>query len=243
MKSATQPPQPPTQTRRERLRAETSAEIKAVALRLMADGGPDAISLRAIAREMGMTAGAIYGYFDTRDALVTALIVDVYSELLAAVEGARDRLPADDVAGRIVAWGVTLRAWAIANPEGFRLIYGDSLRGYEPPLQEAVTASEKRACEGLTALIAEAWPSAANRYCDEVYAWADFDEALVEKVRTAHPDLPPAGAAVAMRVWGRMYGLVALEVFGRLSPLAHDPARLYEDELKALVRDLGLTPA
>ena len=79
-------------SRRERLRAETTEEIKAIALKLMASGGPDAIALRAIAREMGMTAGAIYGYFPTRDDLVTTLINDVYTSLVEKAEAARDAL-------------------------------------------------------------------------------------------------------------------------------------------------------
>src|SRR2546428_11850071 len=106
--------------RRERLRAETTAEIKKVALELMASGGPDAITLRAIAREMGMTAGAIYGYFPTRDDLVTTLISDVYTSLVDKAEAARDALSPGDAGGRILAWGMAFREWSLANPEGFR---------------------------------------------------------------------------------------------------------------------------
>src|SRR3954454_10793405 len=108
-------------SRRDRLRAETSAQIKAIALKLMAGGGPDAISLRAIAREMGMTAGALYSYFRTRDDLVTALIADVYTDFVATVEAARDA--ATGPARRLLAWAEAVRSWSLANPEGFRLIY------------------------------------------------------------------------------------------------------------------------
>ncbi len=114
-----------TQRRRARLRARTTAEIKETALRLLAEGGPDAISLRAIAREMGMSGSAVYGYFATRDALLRELINDVYASVLDRVEAARDAVPADDTGGRIAAWGLALREWALANPTGFRLIYGD----------------------------------------------------------------------------------------------------------------------
>ncbi|MGI5529897.1 TetR/AcrR family transcriptional regulator [Streptomyces syringium] len=122
-----------TQSRRARLRAETAQEIKTIALRLMAEGGPDAISLRAIAREMGMTAGAIYGYYPTRDDLVTTLISDVYTSLVDRAEAAVAPLPAADVAARTLAWAQAFRAWSVANPEGFRLIYGDPVTGYQPP--------------------------------------------------------------------------------------------------------------
>ncbi|GDY78866.1 hypothetical protein SAV31267_083510 [Streptomyces avermitilis] len=122
-----------TNGRRERLRAETTAEIKRVALELMATGGPDAITLRAIAREMGMTANAIYGYFATRDDLVTTLINDVYTSLVDTVDTAWETAPAQDPAARIQAWACAFRGWALAGPEGFRLIYGDPVPGYRPP--------------------------------------------------------------------------------------------------------------
>src|SRR2546422_11357203 len=100
-----------TKGRRERLRAETTAEIKRVALRLMAEGGPDAITLRAIAREMGMTANAIYGYFATRDALVTTLINDLYTALADTVGEAWDATAGEEPAARIRAWAGAFRDW------------------------------------------------------------------------------------------------------------------------------------
>jgi AcrR family transcriptional regulator len=229
----------PVLSRRERLRAETAAEIKAVALRLMSEGGPDAISLRAIAREMGMTAGAIYGYYDTRDTLVSALIKDVYTSLVDAVETARDVLPADDPAGRILAWGQTLREWALVNPEGFRLIYGDPVPGYQEPEGGAAAEAAHRACAGLTGLVAAAWPQAVIRQPGE-YDWTDFDPILVGLVREEFPELPPAAVALALRVWGRMHGLVALEIYGHLRSQVKDPGRIYLDELRDLTRGLGI---
>src|SRR5437763_3681213 len=113
-----------TTGRRERLRAETTAEIKKVALDLMASGGPDAITLRAIAREMGMTANAIYGYFATRDDLVTTLINDVSTDLADALDTAWAATSAKDPATRIRAWASVFRDWSLGNPQGFRLIFG-----------------------------------------------------------------------------------------------------------------------
>ncbi|WP_326825360.1 TetR/AcrR family transcriptional regulator [Streptosporangium sp. NBC_01756] len=228
-----------TPSRRERLRAETAAEIKTVALRLMAEGGPDAITLRAIAREMGMTAGAIYGYYETRDTLVSALITDVYTSLVDTVEAARDAVPADDAAGRILAWGQTLREWALANPEGFRLIYGDPVPGYQVPEGGAAAEAAHRACAGLTGLVAAAWPQAVARQPGG-YDWTDFDPILTGLVRAEFPGLPPAAVALALRVWGRMHGLVALEVYGHLRGQTRDAGRVYLDELRDLTRSLGL---
>lgn len=94
---------------------------------------PDAITLRAIAREMGMTANAIYGYFPTRDDLVTTLVNDVYTALADAVDTAWATTPSADPAVRIEAWANAFRTWALVNPQGFRLIYGDPVPGYQAP--------------------------------------------------------------------------------------------------------------
>jgi AcrR family transcriptional regulator len=226
-----------TRSRRERLRAETTEEITATALALLAEGGPDAVTLRAIAREMGMTAGAIYGYFPTRDDLINRLITDVYTSLVDAVEAARDARPSDDAGGRMVAWGRALREWSVANPAGFRLVYGDAVPGYRPREGGVAAEPARRACMGLTQLVAAVWPQAAPR--QPAAEWSDFAPELVADVRREFPDLPPAAVGLALRVWGRMHGLVALEVYGHLRGQTTDPAKLYEAELRDLVRSLG----
>lgn len=229
-------------SRRARLRAETSREIKTIALKLMAEGGPDAISLRAIAREMGMTAGAIYGYYPTRDDLVSTLIADVYTAQVDRCEAARDARPGDDTAGRLLAWVTAFRDWALANPEGFRLVYGDPVPGYRPPEGGAAADAAHRGCAGLTGLIAAAWPVAGPLQPEAGFTWDDFDPALADAVRTASPGLPPAAVALTMRVWGRMHGLVSLEVYGHLRLQTPEPAKIYRAEMLDLLRSLGLTP-
>jgi AcrR family transcriptional regulator len=228
------------QTRRERLRAETTAEITTIAMSLLAEGGPDAISLRAIAREMGMTAGAIYDYFTTRDELITRLITDVYTSLLDAVEAARDECPPSDPGGRIRAWARAFREWALANPQGFRLVYGDPVPGYRAPENGPAAELEHRACRGLTELVGAAWPHAQGRQSGIEHRWSDFSAELTDDVRAEFPELPPAAVALALRVWGRMHGLVALEVYGHLRGQTRDPAKLYDAEMRDLVASLGL---
>jgi AcrR family transcriptional regulator len=223
-------------SRRERLREQTTEEITATALALLAEGGPDAVTLRAIAREMGMTAGAIYGYFPTRDDLIDRLVTDVYTSLVDAVEAARDACAPDDAGGRIVAWGRALREWSVANPAGFRLVYGDGVPGYRPREGGVAAEPAHRACMGLTQLVAAVWPQAARH--QPAAEWSDFAPELVAEVRRAFPDLPAAAVGLALRVWGRMHGLVALEVYGHLGGQATDPAKLYEAELRDLVRSL-----
>ncbi|WP_461010064.1 TetR/AcrR family transcriptional regulator [Streptomyces capparidis] len=229
-----------TTGRRERLRAETTAEIKRTALGLMASGGPDAITLRAIAREMGMTANAIYGYFATRDDLVTALVNDVYTALADTVDAAWHAAPADDPARRIRAWACAFRAWALANPEGFRLVYGDPVPGYRAPEGGPAPDAAHRVCTGLTALAAAAWPHLDPDLADTCFTWSDFDPALLDKVRPAFPGLPPAALALALRLWARLHGLVSLEIYGHLRAQTLSPDKLFQAELTHLVRSLGL---
>ncbi|MBV2152736.1 TetR/AcrR family transcriptional regulator [Kitasatospora sp. SUK 42] len=226
--------------RRERLRAETTAEIKSTALELMGTGGPDAITLRAIAREMGMTANAIYSYFATRDDLVTALIADVYTALADAVDAAWSASAQDAPAQRIQAWAHAFRGWALANPEGFRLIYGDPVPGYRAPDGGAAPDAARRVCVGVTALAEAAWAGYEQPHGDAEFDWEDFDPGLLDKVRPAFPALPPAGVALAMRIWGHLHGLIALEIYGHLRTQTLSPDKLFHSELTQLVKTLGL---
>ncbi|BCB82249.1 hypothetical protein Pflav_086590 [Phytohabitans flavus] len=110
-------------TRRERLRSATVSEIKEGARRLLVTGGPQAISLRQIAREMGMTAPAIYRYFPSLEALVTALAEDLWNEVAATVAEATAAV-GDDPGRQLAAMARAYRAWAVANPVEFGLIFG-----------------------------------------------------------------------------------------------------------------------
>ncbi|MFJ1767919.1 TetR/AcrR family transcriptional regulator [Amycolatopsis sp. NPDC088138] len=230
------------QTRRERLRAEAAEEIKTIALEHMAANGTAAVSLRAIAREMGMTAGAIYSYYDTRDDLITALVADVYNHLADMLEGSLAAAP-DDPAAKVQAYGEAYWAWATANPQKFRLIYGDPAPDYQVPPGGAIAEAEHRVCGALTSVVAGAWVHAQHLYPADGHRWSDFDPGFAALVKEAFPELPPAGVALAMRVWGRLHGLVSLQVYGHLLTQIQDPETLYRGEIADLVRALGLTPA
>lgn len=134
--------------------------------------------------------------------------IEVYSSLADAEEAARDAVPEADPVGRVLAVGEAFREWAIGYPEEFQLIYGDPVPGYQAPEGGAAADAEHRACAVLTGLVAAAWPRAQALLSDSDYAWSDFAAVTKE----SFPDLPPAAVALAMRVWGRMHGLVALEV-------------------------------
>jgi len=122
-----------SRTARERARAELTAEIKAEARRQLAIHGAQQLSLRAVARELGMASSAIYRYFPSRDELLTVLIIDAYDSLGASAKAAERELPRGDIRGR---WRATCRAvrnWALAHPHEYALIYGSPVPGYQAP--------------------------------------------------------------------------------------------------------------
>jgi hypothetical protein len=122
------------------------------------------------------------------------------------------------------------------------VVTSDPVAGYKAPDGGPAPDAAKRACLGLTGLVAAAWPHAQALQADSAVQWTDFDPHLTTTVRARFPDLPPAALALALRVWGRMHGLIALELYGHLAPQAHDPARLFSAEMLDLIRSLGLEP-
>ncbi|MFC9584773.1 TetR/AcrR family transcriptional regulator [Streptomyces yangpuensis] len=227
-----------TLSRRERLRIETTAQIKEVALELLAAGDVAGITLRGIAREMGMTAAALYGYFDTRDDLLATLAADTFNRLADQQEAARDALPQDATAARLLAVAGTFREWARTHPAEFRLTYGDSSPGYAPTAENVVAAA-RRCCMILLGLVDAAWPQAPEQLKRAEAEWADFVPSLAALARECFPHLPPQALLASLRVWGRMYGPVALEVYRQFGPDAN-PRVLFQAEMDSALEMLGL---
>jgi AcrR family transcriptional regulator len=214
-------------------RVDLHAAIKDAAWTQIADhGGAAALSLRAIARELGITAPAIYNYYRRRDDLVTALVIDAFTSFGDAQLTARDTAPATDPAGRLTALGLAYRQWALANRPRYQLIFGAPVPGYEPPL-EKVQPSGVRALSALVAVIEQARVAGRLRAGDlpEVTAgceWA-FD------VWSAHgAAASPVSVSVALIIWARVHGLVSLEIGGHLPPFGETGDGLYRWEMAAI---------
>lgn len=216
--------------RRERNRLATLAEIKATARAQMAERGAAALSLREVARQMGLSSAAIYRYFADRDALVTALIVDAYADLAAALDAAVADHPDAALAQRFLALALAYRAWAVGHPAGYALILGTPIPGYQAPdaiTRPAAHRAMARLVEVALAARGEASPP-------------DRAEPSAEPLAVGLSDLPPAARALALAGWGQMHGLVALEIFGHLDALGDDPASLYRREMLAFADRLGV---
>lgn len=124
-----------TATPRQRARAQAIEDIKRIAREQLAQEGSAALSLRAIARELGIVSSAVYRYVPSRDELLTMLIIDAYNSLGDAVEAAEAACPREDLAGRWRALGTAARTWAVARPSEYALIYGSPVPGYHAPVE------------------------------------------------------------------------------------------------------------
>jgi AcrR family transcriptional regulator len=226
--------------RRERVRQATVEEIKAVARAQMAAEGTAGVSLRAIARAMGMTAPALYRYFGSRDELVTALVVDAYDALADAMEAAVEAVPAGRHGPRLGAAFRAFRTWGLEHPTEYALIFGGPIPGYVAP--ETTRPAGVRYTNLLVGLLADAHTAGA---IDPARVEVRVPGGLRRQVegfrrRLGRDDLPVPVLAFGLGAWARLHGVVTLEVFGHLAPAIGDGAALFEQELDAVIGQAGL---
>jgi len=199
-----------SRTARERARAELTREIKEEARRQLAASGAQGLSLRSVARELGMVSSALYRYFASRDELLTALIIDAYDALGAAAEAASDALPAADVRGR---WRVTcgaIRGWALANPHEYALIYGSPVPGYQAP--QATVASAIRVVHVMGGILADAGASAGR---PEEPPPADLARQIAIVAEAIAPGVDDGVLTRALIAWTQLFGMISFELFGQ----------------------------
>jgi AcrR family transcriptional regulator len=216
-----------SQTARQRARAELTREIKEAARRQVAEAGAQRLSLRAVARQLGLASSALYRYFPSRDDLLTALIIDAYDALGQRVEQATAQVPRADTRGRWRACCDAVRTWALEHPHEYALIYGSPVPGYEAPQETIGPATRVAAVLGT--LLADAFAAGSGSATRSPAA------------ASPSPLPPPLGAqaaavaaAIAPGVPGPMmirgliaftqlFGMVSFELFGQLAGSA-DPA-------------------
>jgi AcrR family transcriptional regulator len=224
---------------RERVRAELIREITGIARRQLATDGAAGLSLRAVAREMGMVSSAIYRYFPSRDELLTTLIVAGYTALAEAVEAADAGHSRDDHAGRWRAVCTAIRSWAVAHPHEYALLYGSPVPGYQAPQDTITPAARIPAVYG--AVVADAHAAGALRPAEPCPAPAPVLPDL-ERVGTAvMPGLPPDTVARALASWTALFGTVSFELFGQFNNVVLAPAAHYDHLVTCLGRYVGLS--
>jgi AcrR family transcriptional regulator len=246
------------QTARDRARAELSREIKTEARRQLAAEGAQRLSLRAVARELGMVSSALYRYFPSRDDLLTALIIDAYEALGEVAEGAVAALPPGDIRGRWRACCHAVRGWAIAHPHEYALIYGTPVPGYEAPQETVGPASRVSAVLG--GLLADSWsasgvvreartggvPGAGSRgvagsRADELLQEPLAGQAEIVAAAIA-PGVPAAMITRGLIAWTQLFGMVSFELFGQFVGSADPADAFFAYAVEQMADFVGLPP-
>jgi len=228
------------QTRRERLRETTVEEIKTVARRQMGEQGGANLSLRAIAAEMGMSAPALYRYFDTRDELVTALIVDAYLSLADFMAASTSQIANDDFGKLFLAKCLAFREWGLAKREQFFLIFGTPIPGYHAP-PEITTPAAWRSNSQFMQILDDAWRAGRITIPSEYQGLTSpLHVKLVELFNQRGYDMPTPLIHIALAGWGVIQGLVSLELYGQMDYFGEPATALFRLECMAYIRRLGL---
>jgi AcrR family transcriptional regulator len=213
-----------------------TAEIKRIAREHLAADGPN-LSLRAVARDLGVVSSAVYRYFDSRDALLTALIVDGYDSLATAVEQAEAAVARRDLPGRWMATGRSVRAWALSRPHEYALLYGSPVPGYAAPqdtIEPAIrpvlvlAAILRDGVERGVLTAADRLPRAVRADLERIGAFPGFES------------VPAAVLARGMTAWAQLFGTLSFELFGRLTNGVTDFDAYFDHQLKAMAGYLGL---
>ena len=225
-------------TSRAQARVEMIERIKATAREHLAEEGPD-LSLRAVARDLGVVSSAVYRYFASRDELLTALILDGYASMAAAIETAESAVPRRQLLNRWLALGRAAREWSAARPHEYALLYGSPIPGYRAP--QETTAQAQRPVRVAMGILADGLHRGvvsvpADRLPHNVRA--DLDALLAGP---AFAGVPTVVLARAMSVWAQLFGTISFELFGRFGDAITDPELYFDHQLRVMARYLGIT--
>jgi AcrR family transcriptional regulator len=211
-------------------------EIKQHARGQIATAGASALSLNAIAKQMGMSGPALYRYFANRDELITELVKDAYRSLADAFAAHAEADSGTDLAGLARA----LRIWALDDPNRYFLVYGTPVPGYQAPEDTTRIAAEIMTYL-LDACVAEQPDTTPDTTPDSparapsATAARPLDSHLAEHRGWAgEHTAPPSALRRALAFWTRLHGVLSLELAGHFTGMGFDPARLYTDEVQAL---------
>jgi AcrR family transcriptional regulator len=227
-------------TARERVHEEVSGEILAVARTHLARDGGSALSLRSIARELGMAPSALYRYYPGRDALLSALILSAYNALADEAERAAETAArrGDSDAVRWLAVPRAMRRWANAHPHEWSLIFGTPVPGYEAP-QETVVPYARIAAALSRPVVAAA--AAGRLQVGQTVSVSDALADAVSPVRDAlFADMPPGKVVLVLQVWTTLIGAISLELFGHWRNTILEPELFFDETMAHLATQLGL---
>ena len=230
-------------SRRDRVRADTVREIKQTARRVLVEQGEQGLALRAIAREMGMTAPGLYRYFSSREDLLEHVVADLYGEICDDMEAACAAADPATPAEKLMGASRAFRRWSMGHRHEFGLLFGDPtddvVRGrtmQEGPAHEA----KERFGALFGVLITELYLTRPFAVRDEADMEPMLREQLTECAEMFPAELPIGVVEVFLSCWIGLYGMVCMEVFGHLQFALHDAEPMFEAELRRLGERLGI---
>jgi len=226
---------------RERARIEVTAAIKEEARRQLAAEGASRLSLRAVARELGMVSSALYRYFPSRDDLLTALIIDAYDAVGAEAEQALAGSQGSDPVRRWTAVCLAVRGWALEHPHEYALIYGSPVPGYTAPLDTIGPAS--RVGLALVAVAEDAYAAGALAVPPHEAA-VPLPEAVSADawrlVKDLDRDLPETAVAGLVAAWAQLFGLISFELFGQFNNVVDAREEFFGHAVGTLAHQTGI---
>jgi AcrR family transcriptional regulator len=222
-------PRPRREERQENLRAA----ISETAWKQIAERGAPNLSLRAIARELKITAPAIYNYYSSRDDLVTALIVEAFNSLADSQEQALLGLRGEDHASRLAALGRAYRKWAVTYPQRYLLIFGTPIPGYVAPAEVTVPAAA-RSFSVLVGMLQAALETGALQLGE-----AALEENLLGQLREWQrlQDADEQALYLALIIWSRVHGLVMIEISEQTPSFITETELIFRRQIDKMVLD------
>jgi AcrR family transcriptional regulator len=247
MEPGTEPAKEPAR-RRDRLRTATVAEIKDLAWAQIAESGAASLSLRAIARNMGMTSSALYRYFESRDQLLAALSREGFASLADALEAAEAAFLArparqQEAPGlRFLEVVRAYREWALSHPTEYALIFGTPIPGFDEHGPEA----KEEMFRGVAVLFRTIIGGLQSGAVKPPPILADVLPSLRPKLRawncSVDQDLSDDTLAACMFAWTHIHGAISLELFGRLPPQLLPSGDLFEHQMHEVLNAIGCQP-
>jgi AcrR family transcriptional regulator len=207
--------------------------IKETAWRQIATFGAPALSLRAIARELNISAPSIYNYYPSRDALVTALIVEAFNSLADTQEASLQNLPADDLSGRLSVLGLAYRQWAITYPQRYKLIFGTPIAHYHAP-EEMTTPAANRALLPLM-LVLQGIANAGKLRVDRLAFMPVKLKSMLSNWQKVADGFDLEVLYLTLIIWSRVHGLVLLEIGHQFPLFIDDPTQIFQREINNLI--------
>ncbi|MGI3782594.1 MAG: TetR/AcrR family transcriptional regulator [Janthinobacterium lividum] len=223
-------------TARARARAQTLVDIRRVALEQLAVEGSAGLSLRAVARELGVVPSALYRYVANRDELVTALVLDAYAELAVAVTTATSHGLRRRQRRRWQAGAQALRSWALAQPARFQLLYGSPVPGYAAPPETIGPALA--VVLAMLAPVIDAAPASPHE--ETPIPSRVLSQQLKDVATGLGIEVPPALLARAIAAWSEVIGLVVLELGGHFVGGFEPADALFDAAVRDQTDRLGL---